>query len=160
MTTPQSILETLPAKKSVTGMTTVYGATENDENREGSDYDDFSKPEEDLVEDGADLWSPVSEEDDPPPSLSFSASPGPQSVPPRTAKPIDYVCLFLDDQFIHNIVRETNWYIEDNQEYLARHPRSMGLVLLLQSTVTGAFIMVALKPPFSIKKNSHEIDFG
>lgn len=54
------------------------GSDWNNGNFEGSANEDFSNDEEDLVEDGADLWLPVSEEDDPPPSLPFSASSGPE----------------------------------------------------------------------------------
>ena len=73
-------------------------------------------------------WCTIVGDDCMPHSVPFTGVPGPRRMPDAKSHPIEYVNLFLTNQFIDSIVRETNKYakqfIEDKGEYLARHPRS------------------------------------
>lgn len=75
------------------------------------------------------IWMPIMGEDPGPTDVPFTGNAGPVHAPPGdTASPLDYVKLFIDQQFVQNIVVETNRYadtwIQQNDDYLRRHPRS------------------------------------
>ena len=74
------------------------------------------------------VWCNIVGDDIQPHSVPFTGVPGPRRMPAPTSNPIEYLNLFFTDKFIDAIVKETNAYarlfIDNNAEYLARHPRS------------------------------------
>ena len=78
-------------------------------------------------------WVEVEPSDDAGPShdITFQArNPGPREAPPRNADPLSYFSLFVGEDILSHVVRETNRYArlmletEYMQDWIERHPHS------------------------------------
>ena len=108
------------------------------------------------------MWMHIMGADEMEPGVRFTANPGPRIRLPTTSSPLHYFELFVTDELIALIVRETNRYaqqwIAGHQKYLQAHRHSRVHAWIREGETTPEEVRAFLGVVFNIgliKKNKY-----